>query len=147
MELRTEYTIRTDNTICVKHYHGNRDDDTFTMTETIIFADGGKILSVIDNVTTKLEMIVTLYGRDMKPFKVHLKKIVIDTSLNIANQTENFYEFNVYYNYGGIVTTEDTFVSNGPLMKRMYEPVIDSMPILYVDGLFMDAEMVNETLN
>ncbi len=143
MELRTEYAIRTDNTICVKHYHGNRDDDTFTMTETIIFADGGKVLSVIDNLTTKLEMVVTLYGRDMKPYKVHLKKIVIDIDTGI--QTEIFYEFNVYYNYGGIVTTEDTFVSNGPLMKRMYEPVINTMPIIYVDGLFMDAEMVNET--
>ncbi len=141
MELRTEYAIRTDNTICVKHYHGNRDDDTFTMTETIIYANGGKVLSVIDNVTTKLEMIVTRYGRNMKPMKVHLKKNLIDS----VNQTENFYEFNVYYNYGGIVTTEDTFVSNGPLMKRTYEPVIDSMPILYVDGLFFDADMVTET--
>ncbi len=143
MELRTEYAVRPDNTICVKHYHGNRDDDTFTMTETIIFADGGKVLSVIDNLTTKLEMVVTLYGRDMKPYKVHLKKIVIDIDTGI--QTEIFYEFNVYYNYGGIVTTEDTFVSNGPLMRRTYEPVIDSMPILYIDGVFMDAILVNET--
>ncbi len=141
MELRTEYAVRPDNTISVKHYHGNHEDDTFTMTETIIFANGGKVLSVIDNVTTKLEMIVTRYGRNMKPMKVHLKKNLIDS----VNQTENFYEFNVYYNYGGIVTTEDTFVSNGPLMKRTYEPVIDSMPILYVDGLFFDADMVNET--
>ncbi len=145
MEFYTEYAIRSDNTISVKHYHGNRGDDNFTMTETIIYANGGKVLSVIDNETTKLEMIVTRYGRDMKPIKVHMKKIVINTSLNIANQTENFYEFNVYYNYGGIVTTEDTFVSNGPLMKRTYEPVINTMPIIYVDGLFMDAEMVNET--
>jgi hypothetical protein len=113
------------------------------MTETIIFADGGKVLSVNDDVTTKVEIVVTLYGRDMKPYKVHLKKIVINIDTGI--QTEIFYEFNVYYNYGGIVTTEDTFVSNGQLMKRMYEPVINTMPIIYVDGLFMDAEMVNET--
>ncbi len=131
------------NTISVKHYHGNRDDDTFTMTNTIIFANGGKVLSVNDDVTTKLEMVVTLYERNMRPFKVHLKKIVIDN--NTAIQTENFYEFNVYYNYGGIVTTEDTFVSNGPLMRRTYEPVIDSLPILFVDGVFVDADMVSET--
>ncbi len=40
--------------------------------------------------------------------------------------------------------TEDVYVHEGPLMRRKYQQAYNDIPIIYIDGVFTDADLVDE---
>ena len=137
MERTTETIMRDDGVVQIRN-----NGDT-SMMEIIIFPGDGKVIRDSDGVRETLNCITTYYGSGMRPFKVNLKKVVLDRTTGI--QSDVYYSFNLTYNNDGSVTTTDTYVENGgPYMKRTYEPENDSIPILYIDGVLCDAILVEE---
>ncbi len=110
--------------------------------EMIIFPNDGKILSSNNDLTIKLIYIHTEYDMNLKPYRVQMKKII--SRIN-HDDIEDFYHFLVYHEDDGSVYTEDTYLpSGGSLMNRKYVPVSNEEPIQFVDGVFVNAELVEE---
>ncbi len=110
--------------------------------EMVIFANDGKILSSNNDLTIKLNYVHTEYDMDLNPLKVQMKKTI--SRIN-HDDVEDFYHFEVYYEDDGSIYTEDTYLlPGGNLIKRKYVPASDDEPIQFVDGVFVNAELVEE---
>lgn len=110
--------------------------------EMVIFANDGKILSSNDGQTIKLNYVHTEYDMDLNPLKVQMKKTI--SRIN-HDDIEDFYHFEVYYEDDGSIYTEDTYLlPGGNLMNRKYVPASNDEPIQFVDGVFVNAELVEE---
>jgi hypothetical protein len=83
------------------------------------------------------------YFSDRKPYEVSHKK----TILNVISTTSSTIDHNyvIEYNEDGSFFTIDKSITSGILMKRKYVPISNEVPIRFVDGSFIDTNLVEET--
>ncbi len=83
------------------------------------------------------------YYSDRRPYEVSNKKTIIDVISNTRSEVCHHYV--VQYNEDGSFFTIDKSITSGILMKRKYVPISNEVPIRFVDGSFLDANLVEET--
>ncbi len=122
----TQRIIREDGTEVTRQNNGTY------IEESIFFPNGGKIIK--DRL--KCVYIKTYYTIELRPYNVyiHYRKGI----------KEFCYVFNIIENDDGTFITEDVYVHKGPFMRRKYQQAFNDIPIIYIDGVFTDADLVDE---